>query len=74
MTCGGSGAESSSTKKFLSWMISHADAAWHLMLLLFIIAVVLPELFYYVGLNYTSFFFVSAEFDRSDAFSNCMIF
>jgi hypothetical protein len=42
MTCGGSGAESSSTKKFLSWMISHADAAWHLMLLLFyIIAVVL---------------------------------
>jgi len=43
-------------KKFLSWMISHADAAWHLMLLLFIIAVVLPELFYYVGLNYTSFF------------------
>jgi hypothetical protein len=42
MTCGGSRAESSSTKKFLSWMISHADAAWHLMLLLFyIIAVVL---------------------------------
>jgi hypothetical protein len=37
MTCGGSGAESSSTKKFLSWMISHADAAWHLMLLLFFI-------------------------------------
>lgn len=31
-------------QKFLSWMISHADAAWHLMLLLFylfIIAVVL---------------------------------
>jgi hypothetical protein len=25
-----------------------------------------------VGLNYTPFF--SAEFDRSDAFSNCMIF
>jgi hypothetical protein len=73
----------------LSWMISHADAAWHLMLLLFyIIAVVLG--LYWLPIagsvlvlgscsststwGWTTLPFFSAEFDRSDAFSNCMIF